>query len=219
MKLYGVFFEKEDMRVDLMSYESKELASPLNYYGLTYDKICEGNCDLCFESTRKDEAMKFIRKNFNLKEVTFRDLSGQMIRDDNRRNKQPSTPYYKAKQATPINAIRNGMLRGNFISASGASYMVNYEQFNLGEYTLVKREHDTYTVVYRAKSAEDILDYLLTKARKAVDSTKGDTANGFRRHMQAQTFLKQVLLVIGEYERCHRLLPALTGNELPTNDI
>ena len=34
MKLYGVFFEKEDMRVDLMTYESKELASPLNYHGL-----------------------------------------------------------------------------------------------------------------------------------------------------------------------------------------
>lgn len=212
MKLYGVFFEKEDMRVDLMSYESKELASPLNYHGLTYDNICWGDCDLCYETTRKDEAMKFIRKNFNLKAVTFRDLSGQMIRDNDRRN-------YRAKQATPINAIQNGIVRGNFLSASGARYAVYYEQSNPGEYTLVKHEHDTRTVVYRAKSAEDILDYLLAKARKAVDSTKGDTANGFRRHMQAQAFLKQVLLVIGEYERCHRLLPALTGNELPTNDI
>lgn len=219
MKLYGVFFEKEDMRVDLMSYESKELASPLNYHGLTYDNICWGDCDLCYETTRKDEAMKFIRKNFNLKAVTFRDLSGQMIRDNDRRNKRPSMPYYRAKQATPINAIQNGIVRGNFLSASGARYNVYYEQSNPGEYTLVKHEHDTRTVVYRAKSAEDILDYLLAKARKAVDSTKGDTANGFRRHMQAQAFLKQVLLVIGEYERCHRLLPALTGNELPTNDI
>ena len=219
MKLYGVFFEKEDMRVDLMTYESKELASPLNYHGLTYDNICLGDCDLCFETTRKDEAMKFIRKNFNLKEVTFRDLSGQMTRDHDRRNKQPSVPYYKAKQATPINASQNGIIRGNFLSASGARYAVYYEQSNPGEYTLVKHEHDTRTVVYRAKSAEDILDYLLAKARKAVDSTKGDTANGFRRHMQAQAFLKQVLMVISEYERCHRLLPTLAGNELPTNDI
>ena len=201
MKLYLVVASITDGWVKLYACESKDLASNTNPAGLTFEEMFGPHAIVCRIGSRKSKALKYIREDLIMSSLSFKDCSKTVIRLDTPR-KQPTVPEYKAKQVDSLTALRNSLIRCNMLSVTGNRYMVIYEQFGQGEYILMKHTADDPLghVEYSAESAEDILVYMLNKAHSNVDNAKDA-----RQHKQAQEVLKQVLLVICEYERCHRL--------------
>lgn len=199
MKKYAVVVNHGDGKVNLCAYESKAIWSGKNPRGLTYQQMFGNHANVVYETTRKDDAQDFIKKNFDPEEYHFYDLSDQVITGEYL-EKKPHR-FIKPEAASPINALRNGMIRGYFCG-DGEKYMATYEQYFPGEYVLFKIDEDNkQEIEYRSKDADDVMAYLLNQARSCVDKAKN-----LKEYNLAQGFLNNTLNALTEYERCRRLV-------------
>ena len=107
--------------------------------------------------------------------------------------------FNKPKCASPINALRNGMIRGYF-GEEGVRYIATYEEFFPGEYVLFKIENNSKKIVYRStKDADDVMNYLLNLARSQMDKAKS-----LRDFKESKMFLENTIKALIEYESCRR---------------
>ena len=82
MKMYAACENRAAGYVILSAYESKDSWSNSNRNGLTYQGMFGNYNSLIYETTRKRDAMKFIRENYG-EEFDIYDYSDQIIRITN----------------------------------------------------------------------------------------------------------------------------------------
>lgn len=204
MKMYIVGVNQAAGIVKIVAYESKDIATSQNKRGLRYQQLL-GNHFMgpMIESTRKEDCYKYIKANYPASAGwTIEDYSNYKVTSTSS-NEHKKMPFHR-DVATPIVALRTTLIVTFLESREKLGFYFNvyqYEQPN-GEIDLIKISYPSEEKKHvKFKTTDDVVNYILTEARKAVDSAKNK-----KQLKLAQLYLRNALYVLEQYDSNSRLI-------------